>query len=219
MGEDSHPSRRLGQLSHLRSRQPGLGHEAGTVVGQGGGKGVVDGLGRAHRHHGRGKVGTAHAPLVSGLGHHHLVGDGHAESDKSIGQCPVPPSSIGPQADQLLAERAVLVVDEVDQHVHAAGPHRPAGDLTAGHESEAELDGPHPGRPGAGQRVVVGQRHRTASGLGGQLRDPLRRVAAVGHVGVGMEIDHPRPRLTGLLGASSGGRPLGWSGTVRLLCG
>ena len=141
-----------------------------------------------------------------------------------VGQGQIAPPAVLPEPDQLLAERAAVVVDEVDQHVHPAGTDRPAGDLAPGHEGDAELVGPPAGRPDAGQRVVVGEGHRAAAGLGGQLRDPLGGVAAVRHAGVGVEVDHPRrgyrwrrsgPRARRRSARSSGRPPLGWSGTVR----
>ena len=108
-----------------------------------------------------------------------------------VGQGQIAAPAVLPEPDQLLAERAAVVVHEVHQHVHPAGPGRPARDLAPGHEGDAELLGPPAGRPDPGQRVVIGEGHRAAAGLGGQLRDPFGRVAAVRHVGVGVEVDHP----------------------------
>ncbi len=116
--------------------------KAGAVVGQVAVEGIVDRLGRADRHHGRGEVGTPDPFLAAGLGHHHGVGDGHAERRQPVGQGEVAGPAVLPEPDQLGAERAAVVFDEVHQHVHAPRPHRPTGHLAPGDQRDAELVGP-----------------------------------------------------------------------------
>ena len=108
------------------------------------------------------------------------------------------------EPDQLHAERPVVLLHEVHQHVHAPRADRLAGDLATGDEGDTELVGPHAGGPDPGQRIVVGEGHGAAAGDGGQLRDPLGGITTVGDVGVGVQIDHPRP---GYREAGSGAGP------------
>ncbi len=97
------------------------------------------------------KWGRPDALLPAGDGHHPVVGDREAQVDESSGQGQVPPPTILAEPAQLLVEGATVLLDEVHQHVHPAGPDGTARDLASGHEGDPELAGPPPGRGDAGQ--------------------------------------------------------------------
>ena len=140
------------------------------------------------------KCGRPRLSSVAAGGHRLVVGDGDAEGGQPFGQPAVAGHPVVAEAGQLVLQRALLAVDEVDEHVGARAPEG-ARDLATA--APARRPAPPPGPPAAGRprrvswSVSATARHPAAAASSGMR---LGRVGAVGRGRVECAGRSRRPR-------------------------
>ena len=223
-GRGRPPRPMRGPVGPHRWRPAAPWRRTGPAVGQVAVEGVVDGVGRPHRHQAAAKWGRPDTRLAPGLGHHHLVGDGNAQRDQPFGQGDVA-SAGGQPAAGPAPPRAGCRRPRRSRPARASPrPQRLAGDLAPGDEGDAQLFGPPPGGPTPASEswsvraTALQPASAASSGIraGGSLPSETsewvwRSIIPGRYRGYRAAVGAPRaPRAAG---------PLGWSGTMRRLCG
>ncbi len=187
VGQYRYPPRRHRQAQRHVRCQPLLVHVRRPAFGQPHVERLLDAPDHALAYEDAGDVRPAGAH-TSRLLLDLVIGDRQPEAGHQLGHMPVTRVPDRLQPGQLVLQRPFARGQEVHQEMH--GPPMLAGDLDARHQLDTELSGPSTGRGQPVDAVVVGQRHRSAPGGMGQLRDPLRGVGPVGNGRMGMQIDH-----------------------------
>ena len=115
--------------------------------------------------------------------------DGKAARRQPVGHARVAQLAVAPHAHERLLELRAVAVEPEPEEVELPGVARDL-ELHAGHEDETAAPGPHGRPPDAREAVVVGERERAEARLEGEIDQGFRRIGAVGHARVGVQVDH-----------------------------
>ncbi len=115
--------------------------------------------------------------------------DGEAARGEPRGHALVTVLPIAAHARERLLEGSAVAVEPEPEQVELPGVARDL-QLHPGHEDEPGAPCPGRGAPDAREAVVVGQGEGAQAGLEGEVHQRFRRVRAVGHARVGVQVDH-----------------------------